>query len=193
MEEFKIGQVVNIVDNAVTRYWSLSRFIGEVLTVGRIADEGTTIFRGRYVPPQACELVSDVEPTSDVKIPAAEAVAANFLRDICHKASYDAGWWTDAQGNHFKDNPYTFSNKLMLTVSELAEAMEGDRKDLMDDKLPHRKMREVELADTAIRLFDLAGAYGMDIGGAIAEKMEYNRSRIDHSAEARSGIGGKKY
>ena len=35
----------------------------------------------------------------------------------------------------------------MLIVSEIAEAMEGERKDLMDDKLPHRKMAEVELAD----------------------------------------------
>ncbi len=40
--------------------------------------------------------------------------------------------------------------------------MEGERKDLMDDKLPHRKMAEVELADALIRIFDYAGAYGYD-------------------------------
>jgi NTP pyrophosphatase (non-canonical NTP hydrolase) len=71
--------------------------------------------------------------------------------------------------------------------------MEGDRKDLMDDKLPHRKMREVELADAVIRIFDLAGAYGMDLGEAIAEKMAYNQSRADHKIENRVQSGGKSY
>jgi len=58
--------------------------------------------------------------------------------------------------------------------SELSEAMEGERKDLMDDKLPHRRMAEVELADTLIRIFDYAGAYGYDLQGAYREKMAYN-------------------
>jgi NTP pyrophosphatase (non-canonical NTP hydrolase) len=71
--------------------------------------------------------------------------------------------------------------------------MEGDRKDLMDDKLPHRKMREVELADAVIRIFDLAGAYGMDLGEAIAEKMAYNQSREDHKIANRAQSGGKSY
>lgn len=121
------------------------------------------------------------------------ANAANLLRDVCYNASFNAGWWMHSTGGHSNTNPLTFSNKLMLTVSELAEAMEGDRKDCMDDKLPHRKMREVELADAVIRIFDLAGAYAMDIGGAIEEKMEYNKTRKDHSKEAREASGGKKY
>ena len=86
-----------------------------------------------------------------------------------------------------------FSQKLMLTVSELSEAMEGDRKGLMDDKLPHRPMREVELADAVIRIFDLAGAYDLDIAGAIAEKMEFNQVRPDHKIAARVAGGGKAY
>lgn len=47
---------------------------------------------------------------------------------------------------------------LMLTVSEIAECMEGERKDLMDDHLPHRKMAEVELADAVIRIADILGS-----------------------------------
>lgn len=82
---------------------------------------------------------------------------------------------------------------LMLTVSELAEAMEGDRKDLMDDKLPHRKMFEVEIADALIRMFDMAGRHKLDLDGAIKEKMEYNRTRKDHKPEVREAAGGKKY
>lgn len=119
--------------------------------------------------------------------------AARTLQAACFQASFNAGWWHGKNGQLITSNPYCFSNKLMLTVSELAEAMEGDRKDLMDDKLPHRKMREVELADAAIRLFDLAGAYGMDLGGAIAEKMAYNAVRADHKPEARNAAGGKTY
>lgn len=119
--------------------------------------------------------------------------AADALTDACHGASRIAGWWTDRAGNPLRSNPMCFSQKLMLIVSELAEAMEGDRKGLMDDKLPHRLMCEVELADAAIRLFDLAGAYSMDLGGAIVEKMAYNATRADHKPENRTAAGGKSY
>ena len=92
-----------------------------------------------------------------------------------------------------RTNPLCFSNKLMLIVSEVAEAMEGDRKGLKDDKLPHRDMREVELADAVIRIFDLAGGYGLDLKGAITEKLEYNQRREDHKLQARANEGGKSY
>lgn len=82
---------------------------------------------------------------------------------------------------------------LMLTVSELSEAMEGHRKNLMDDKLPHRKMFEVELADAIIRIFDISGGLGLDLGGAFVEKMAYNAVREDHTLKARMGENGKKY
>lgn len=117
----------------------------------------------------------------------------NEMMDMCHAASLNAGWWTDKDGNDTRLNPLTFSNKLMLIVSEIAEAMEGDRKDCPDDKLPHRDMREVELADALIRIGDLAGAYNMDLGGAVVEKMEYNKNRKDHKKESREAVGGKSY
>ena len=117
----------------------------------------------------------------------------NNAVDVCHNASFNAGWWIDKAGNDTRTNPMCFSQKLMLTVSELAEAMEGDRKDCPDDKLPHRDMREVELADAVIRIFDLAGAYNMDLGGAIEEKLKYNANRADHKKENREAVGGKAY
>lgn len=118
--------------------------------------------------------------------------AASVLANECFTASLKAGWWHKG-GVSIKENPYCFSNKLMLIVSELAEAMEGDRTGEMDKHLPHRTAREVELADALIRIFDLAGAYGMDIGGATAEKMAYNAKRPDHKPEARAAVGGKAY
>ena len=81
----------------------------------------------------------------------------------------------------------------MLCVSELSEAMEGHRKNLMDDHLPTRKMFEVELADCIIRIFDIAGAVGLDLGGAFVEKMTYNANRADHKPENRLKENGKKY
>lgn len=129
-------------------------------------------------------------------------VAGYILQQQCHGAAAAAGWWEDlksgldlkatARGDT-RLGKALVAEKLMLCVSELAEAMEGHRKGLMDDKLPHRKMLEVELADEVIRVFDLAGALGLDLGGAIAEKMVYNAHRPDHKPEARAAAGGKAY
>lgn len=113
---------------------------------------------------------------------------------LCHSQAREAGWWNDLNTMRpLTDNPFCFSNKLMLTVSELSEAMEADRKGLMDDKLPHMDGRVVELADAIIRIFDLAGAYNMPLGKAFEEKLIYNAGRHDHKRENRLGFGGKIY
>ena len=82
---------------------------------------------------------------------------------------------------------------LMLIVSEISEAMEGERKNLMDDKLPHRRMAEVELADALIRIFDYAGAFGYNLEQAMQEKLKYNTQRADHKHEQRLKPGGKLF
>lgn len=117
------------------------------------------------------------------------AEAGNLLRDACHGASTAAGWWRGVDPRA----PYVVPSKLCLIHSEISEAMEGDRKGLMDDHLPSRTMLEVELADAVIRIADLAGALGLDLGGAIAMKMAYNAQRADHKPEARAAKGGKAY
>ena len=106
----------------------------------------------------------------------------------CHSENYK--WWHDREGNKLIRNK---GELLMLVVSEIAEAMEGERKDQMDDHLPHRKMAEVELADALIRIFDYAAAFEYDLDGAFWEKLEYNRQRRDHSWEEREKPGGKKF
>lgn len=133
--------------------------------------------------------------------------AGRELQDACFGASSAAGWWGDGALHTSQPMPLDvaevrsgsrigkllITQKLCLVHSEVSEAMEGFRKDLMDDKLPHRKMGEVELADAVIRCFDLAGACGFDLGAAIAEKMAFNAVRPDHKAEIRAGLGGKAF
>ena len=126
---------------------------------------------------------------------------AGIYRDLLDPAGLSPvrcfGWWTDpATGRHYAGTehfPFIVATKLMLIVSEISEAMEGHRKGLPDDKLPHRSMIEVELADAVHRIADLAGALGCDLGGALVEKMAFNRIRADHKPGARMMAGGKAY
>lgn len=119
--------------------------------------------------------------------------ATQVIVNICHARAAAAGWWNANKPSTDKSNPLHFASKLALIHSEISEAMEGDRKGSMDDHLPHRTMREVELADALIRICDLAGGYGMDLGGAVADKLEYNAKRADHKPEVRAAAGGKIY
>src|SRR5690606_23436809 len=106
-------------------------------------------------------------------------IGLSLAQDACHQLAVKSGWWKDVEtGEDLADWPKKYfdllvSTKLMLSVTELAEAMEGHRKDLMDDHLPHRKMLEVEMADCIIRVLDLGGALKMDIAGAVMEKLAY--------------------
>jgi hypothetical protein len=117
--------------------------------------------------------------------------AVENLQAYCHGANKQ--WYVNKDGSDVRDNPLAFSNKLCLIHSEISEALEGDRKGKMDDHLPHRPAREVELADALIRIFDLGGAYNLDLAGALVEKMAYNAQRADHKREARDAVGGKSY
>lgn len=120
-------------------------------------------------------------------------VCANTLKDICHSANVKAGWWNDIKTGEDLRGKKNMGELLCLVHSELSEAMEGHRKNLMDDKLPHRKMLEVELADALIRIFDIAGGFNLDIAGALVEKMQYNKTRADHKPENRAKENGKAY
>jgi hypothetical protein len=100
-------------------------------------------------------------------------------------------WWVNIEtGEPLKRN---IGELLMLVNTELAEALEGHRKSLMDDHLPQFKMFDVEIVDALIRLFDIAGAMIPDLDAIYVAKMEYNANREDHKIENRRKADGKKY
>ena len=135
---------------------------------------------------------------SDKKLPpetmnSLEHVAYYGLRSaqvLAHKTATEAGWYRDpATGEVVERN---FGEVVALMHSELSEALEADRKGLMDDKLPHRPGQEVEFADCVIRIMDTCAARGYDLAGAIIEKNRFNAKRADHKLENRAA-GGKRY
>ena len=109
------------------------------------------------------------------------------IQEKIYKQSVFKDWHTS------EFNLFEAGTKIALIHSEISEALEGVRKDLMDNHLPHRKMVEVELADAIIRILDLAGWLDLDIGMALAEKHQYNRYRSNHKMENRIKKGGKKF
>jgi len=114
----------------------------------------------------------------------------NQFAQLCHQGAIDTGWWTNSKG---KKKRADVPRMLCLIHGEISEALEGYRKNQMDSHLPHRTSLEVELADAAIRIGDLCEALGLDLGGAVMEKLRYNRTRPDHTRAARAARNGKKF
>jgi NTP pyrophosphatase (non-canonical NTP hydrolase) len=139
--------------------------------------------------PGGSVLVEAVEPRVSSSFVPGYAVTINELAAEIH-----------ANNAHFYHNPATGAKldrnpgeMIALIHSEVSEMLEGVRKGLQDDHLPHRRMEEVEAADIFIRLLDYCAYRGIDLGGAVAEKREYNRTRQDHTNAARLAAGGKKF
>ena len=90
-----------------------------------------------------------------------------------HEDNVKAGWW-----DNFPNKEDRYELAMVLIFSELFEAMEGDRKNLMDNHLPQYPMLIVELADAVIRLFDLIGAFELE------EFIEFiDRENYEHDTE----------
>jgi len=119
------------------------------------------------------------------------ANSINAFSKKCYQASVDGGWWHNLETNEPKER--NKAEMICLMHSELSEAMEGVRKNLMDDKLPNRKMEEVEMADTVIRIMDYCAGHGLDLGGAMIEKINFNAQRADHKIENRRKENGKEF
>lgn len=99
-----------------------------------------------------------------------------------HRIAREHGWWPEIDGGR-EPSPTEVNSRLMLIVSEVAEACEELREGMslsevrirFGDKKPIGFA--VELADVVIRVMDLAGALGIDLAHAIDVKSAYNAKR----------------
>jgi len=88
-----------------------------------------------------------------------------------HDIAKRKGFWE--QGAKRND-----SEMIMLTVTELAEAVEALRRgNPPDEKLPDFTQVETELADAVIRIMDQAQARGWRVAQAVEAKLRYNATR----------------
>lgn len=97
----------------------------------------------------------------------------NSVKEIAHKTS-------KAKGFYDEEKHSTPATKIALMHEELSELLRLHRKDEAtkpDEDVQGYTKEEVELADLFIRAFDYAGWRGLNIGGAIFKKMQFNLDR----------------
>lgn len=101
------------------------------------------------------------------------------IQEMCHSIAVSKGWWSEGKSN-------TFTEQLMLQVSELSEALEEYRNGYKYTEIYYEQDSQnidkpegipIELADCVIRIFDTCDFYGIDLFEAIMIKLAYNTSR----------------
>lgn len=106
-------------------------------------------------------------------------IGLNELRDMAHGLANDKGWYDDWPVEAAQESAAIMA-KLMLVVSELAEAGEELRSGRMSTWVGEGYKPEgfaIEIADAFIRLSDLCGKLGIDVAKAVREKHRYNTTR----------------
>lgn len=98
----------------------------------------------------------------------------NKMAKVAYENSFKHGFWDNSVPEE------VIPEKLMLIVTELAEAMEEYRNGHMDEWYGDNGKPEgfgPELADTIIRIGDLAHALGLDLNALVKEKHQFNLNR----------------
>lgn len=108
-------------------------------------------------------------------------IVHSAMAQLCrasHANAVKKGFWAVECDGGPRVTPDIIGSKIALMHSELSEALESARNShAPDDKLPEMPGTLVEMADCVIRICDLVGAMGWDLGRAITEKMAYNANR----------------
>ena len=95
------------------------------------------------------------------------------LCKMAHAQAAKSGFWEGGEKRNVGE-------LIALIHSELSEALEalraGDQRCSKTGLKDYHEV-EIELADAVIRIADLCGGYGWNLGGAIEAKMEYNKGR----------------
>lgn len=110
-----------------------------------------------------------------------------ILQHAIHSNGIDKGFWPEFVGIDREDEHemvdararINVGHHIALTHSELSEALEAARKAIpeQDKNCPQFSNFTVELADTVIRVMDLAAARGLPLAEAIITKLEFNKGR----------------
>lgn len=133
----------------------------------------------------------DEEQYKQINVGPFPIVDLDTLSKLVHQANIK--WWQDPHTQQpIKRNK---GELIALQHSELSECLEGERKNLMDDKLPQYPMAVVEQIDCMIRILDyLAGFHSsINVQEVFEAKMKFNAQREDHKHEARIIAGGKQF
>jgi chromosome segregation ATPase len=136
----------------------------------------------------ATQTLANLQPTFCEKLDEDDDMSGNkdlnYYAELCHYNARDNGWWHDDDPTIEKEIGIVGS-KLLMIHSEISEATEELRDIKLFSEFSQPSYSEggkpegfaVELADTLIRLFDLAGYLGIDLDDLVNEKLEYNKTR----------------
>lgn len=158
-------------------------------------------FRASYLAKFAHDIAQHVYWETRSRTLRDRAAMIEALVNDSHGAAVRGGWYRDVKtGEPIERN---FGEMIALAHSELSEALEADRKDLMDDKLPQYHGTYVELIDNIIRTLDTLGMLrkrdaarerqAPSVGEIYVAKRDFNDARADHKPENRAGDNGKAY
>jgi NTP pyrophosphatase (non-canonical NTP hydrolase) len=118
-------------------------------------------------------LMREIQVTTVTTEAAKPATVGDLLRSLqreIHAVNHQKGWYEEQR---------SFGDYIALAHSELSEALEsyrsGEAASFMLSKKPEGW--GIELADTVIRLLDMAEYYNLDLEQLIRVKIEYNKTR----------------